>query len=366
MAPKRAWVPQEREPFFNALEKEVITAELAGKSVIVIADFNSKLGPEYVPNDPHLQDRNGALLAGIVGRQKLIVGNGLMKCKGIITRKRVTTFRTEESAISFVLFSEDLVDLVEAIKIDEKREHVLTRMSKTKGGIKTVESDHNIIETQFKLPWSKKRKPNLENIFNIKNKLCQQKFKHATSTNTYLSEVFDNIKDLDKATETFMKRLNKVIHKCFRKVGQKKKNENIKHEHMYNRWKLLRTKDDTQSKHEVKEIEAELAETYFKKISDATSDINCDEGGMSSGKLWNLKKQLFPRSRDPPTAMLDNSDNLVTNVETIKKLAVEAYKERLKSRQMKEGMEDVREAKERLTKQVLETAANNKTPPWNI
>ena len=76
-----------------------------------------------------------------------------------------------------MLLSEDLVDLVEAIKIDEKREHVLTRMSKTKGGIKTVESDHNIIETQFKLPWSNKRKPNLENIFNLKNKLCHQKLK---------------------------------------------------------------------------------------------------------------------------------------------------------------------------------------------
>ena len=89
--PQESWAPQERESFFNALEKEVITAELAGKSIIVIADFISKLGPAHVPNDPHLQDRNGALLAGTVGRQKLIVGNGLMKCKGTITRKRVTT-----------------------------------------------------------------------------------------------------------------------------------------------------------------------------------------------------------------------------------------------------------------------------------
>ena len=161
-----------------------------------------------------------------------------------------------------------------------------------------------------------------------------------------------------------MKRLNKVLHKCFRKVGQKKKKVNIKHEHLYNRWKLLKSKDD--SKDEMKETEAELADTYFEKISDATSDISCDEEGMSSGKLWNLKKQLFPRSRDPPTAMLDTSENLVTNVENIKKLAVEAYKERLRSRPMKEGMEDVREAKEKLTKQLLEKAANNKTPSWSM
>ena len=57
-----------------------------------------------------------------------------MKCAGTITRKRVTTFRTEESAISFVLLSDDLVNLVEAIKIGEKGYMSLKRYQRQKGG----------------------------------------------------------------------------------------------------------------------------------------------------------------------------------------------------------------------------------------
>ena len=128
--PQESWSPDQREPFFQALEEEVIKADLAGKSSIIEADFNSKLGKEHIPNDPHEQDKNGKLLADIIGRQKLCVANGLVVCEGTITRKRTTTLRTEQSAISFVLVSEDLIDKIEAVKIDEKREQVLTRISK--------------------------------------------------------------------------------------------------------------------------------------------------------------------------------------------------------------------------------------------
>ena len=66
--PQESWSPDQREPFFQALEEEVIKADLAGKSVIIEADFNSKLGKEHIPNDPHEQDKNGKLLAEIICR----------------------------------------------------------------------------------------------------------------------------------------------------------------------------------------------------------------------------------------------------------------------------------------------------------
>ena len=42
---------------------------------------------------------------------------------------------------------------------------------------------------------------------------------------------------------------------------------------------------------------------------------------MNASKLWDRKKNLFPQSRDPPTAMLDPKGNLVTSADMIKKLA---------------------------------------------
>ena len=58
--PQETWLDDERVPFFLALEEEIIKAELAGKSLIIEADFNSKLGPTIIPNDPHPQsEKNG-------------------------------------------------------------------------------------------------------------------------------------------------------------------------------------------------------------------------------------------------------------------------------------------------------------------
>ena len=60
--------------------------------------------------------------------------------EGPITRKRTTTLRTEESVISHVLVSEDLKQKIEAVQIDKKRQHVLTRILKTKHGSEHKES----------------------------------------------------------------------------------------------------------------------------------------------------------------------------------------------------------------------------------
>ena len=366
--PQENWTPEKREPFFQALEEEIIKAELAGKSVLVEADFNSKLGKTFIPKDPHPQSENGKLLANIITRQKLTVANGLVTCDGTITRKRITTTRTEESAISFVLTSEDMVNSIVSVKIDESREHVLTRLTKTKTGHEKVESDHNVIETTISLPWNKKPKQNNDNInqFNLKNKDCQKKFKEETTNNTDLSKVFKFESNLDKATEKFMKKLNKKLHKCFTKIHNRKESRNEGQEKLYNRWKELKTKTDSESREEMREVEENLAESYFDKVMQATKEFDCQEGGKSSGKLWELKKQMCPRSRDPPTAMKDKDGSLVTNVEKIKEMAIEAYETRLKNRPIKEGLEELKEIKEKLAEKLMKVATTNKTPKWTM
>ena len=47
-------------------------------------------------------------------------------------------------------------------------------------------------------------------------------------------------------------------------------------------------------------------------------------------------------------------------------MALSEYKEILKNRPMKEGLEHVQEAKERLADSIMEKAKLNKTPPWDM
>ena len=78
-----------------------------------------------------------------------------------------------------------------------------------------------------------------------------------------LSKIFDEETDLDKATEKFLKRFDNILHQCFKKVSLKKDKPQAKQEKIYDLWKHLKKKTDTQSKAQLEKIEVELAEKYF-------------------------------------------------------------------------------------------------------
>ena len=117
----------------------------------------------------------------------------------------------------------------------------------------------------------------------------------------------------------------------------------------------------------MKKVENELAklcaQTNYDKICEEISGINCNEGGVNSGKLWNLKKKLSPKCRDPPTAMMNPDGKLITSEKEIEKLAINVFENRLKNRDMKIELSELREDKEFLFNLRLEKAKQNKTLP---
>jgi hypothetical protein len=213
--PQENWEEERRLPFFIALETEIERAELAGKSVIIEMDANCKLGPKYIPRDPHDITPNGTLMAGIIERHNLKVGNGSDKCSGTITRKRVTKERTEESVIDLMIFSSELNKHFVAMEIDEDRKHVLTRCKKTKNGIKIKESDHNVLITEFICKVKAGEVVKKVQIYNIKNKECQRNFKKYTNETNMLTNTVDEDGEINQVIKRFMKRLNGCIANNF-------------------------------------------------------------------------------------------------------------------------------------------------------
>ena len=146
-------------------------ALINAKSVIIQMDANSKLGNTYVENDPHSMSPNGKILEGIIQRNALIVANGIKdKSDGVITRERTTINGIERSVIDYVLISADLETHMTRCHVDEQRKCVLTKISKTKQGIKRTESDHNTIITKFNIGVNNNKKVKQIEIFNFKDK----------------------------------------------------------------------------------------------------------------------------------------------------------------------------------------------------
>ena len=340
--PQECWDEAKRIPFFLALETEIEKAELGGKSVIIEMDANAKLGPKFIPGDQHAITPNGEILAAIVERHNLIVANGSKECSGIITRKRVTKHRTEQSVIDFVLFSTDMKKHFEKMHVDEERKHVLTRITKSKKGIKVKESDHNVVIAQFNCSMlDVGDKENIE-VFNLKNKVCQQRFKEFTSNTSILSSCISEKGDINEVINRFIKKLDGCIATNFEK-RRVNKDKNMKEDNLYEQMKVLKNKTDEESTAKlakVVEAIAKLAEKNFKMFKDELSKIKPDEGKLSQRELWKLKKKLCPKSRDPQSAMNDSNGNLLTSDKAIQKRALEVYNERLKGNPIDPHLKD--------------------------
>ena len=181
-------------------------------------DANSKLGPEYIHGDPYGQSPNGKVLAEIIDRHALCVANGLQeKREGLITREKDTVNGLKKSVIDFVIISSDLLEHMDKIHIDDQRLHVLTKNRRTKNGIDYSESDHNIINTKFKLTWSLNQRKIIE-VFKYNDKIGKVKFKEATTHTKHLSQIIDMKKPINVVTKKFLKKLKGFIHQCFTKV----------------------------------------------------------------------------------------------------------------------------------------------------
>ena len=91
-----------------------------------------------------------------------------------------------------------------------------------------------------------------------------------------------------------------------------------------------------------------------------------DEGRIDAQKFWKLKKKLFPKSNDPPSAMLDKQGNMLTSKRDIENRAVEVYTERLGANKIKEHLESYEQTVNKLCESRLKLTKLNITEPWTM
>ena len=137
---------------------------------------------------------------------------------------------------------------------------------------------------------------------------------------------------------------------------------------LFEKRNLLRRKDDDISAKELQKVEEELADLCAKdnvsKIKDEISDFTCTDTGVHPGKLWRLRKKLFPSYREPPTAMKDEAGKVVTSIDEIEQLSITTYENRLKNRPMLPELEYMKNEKEFLCELKIKAAKTNKTALW--
>ena len=387
-----AYGPQEDETeqstaFFAKLDEEIKSAKISGSLICIELDANSKLGSSIIPGDPKPQSKNGKLLFNVISENGLIVVNGTELCTGVITRYRQTTLRIEESVLDYFIVCEKFFTYVTGMIVDEARRFSLTKFS-TKNGRKSVKvSDHNTLILNLNIRWNSSEKiNNREEIFNFRNAEQFQRFEMHTESDDDLKNCFNDCTDVNKAADKWLKILNNLIKKSFKKVRIKQQKMNPNLENLFASKESIRNKIDSLEKREdaedvidelfgleeqyevtvnkIAEVCAnrnkEIVEEYFGSTRDVVE-------GFNQQKIWSLKKKLAPKnSIDPPSAKMNEAGKLVTNKAELEELYLDTYVKRLTPNPVKEGLEEIVKLKEMLFDMRMINSKFEVTEDWTI
>ena len=89
---------------------------------------------------------------------------------------------------------------------------------------------------------------------------------------------------------------------------------------------------------------------------------NGNINGSGRKKLWKVLKNKYPKISQPtPVAKIDNKGNLITKHQDLKKLYLKTYKQRMRSRPIKEELDDFKKLKENLFHMRLKLAEEKKS-----
>ena len=126
-------------------------------------DGNLWAGPEVVKNDPHKCNQNGQLFRDFLKMfPQLYVVNNLDLCQGLITRRRQTVHKLEESVLDFFIVCDKILPFVIRMIIDEEQKYVLSNYSKIKGKQVVKKSDHNPVILELLLEYTVKKPDRIE------------------------------------------------------------------------------------------------------------------------------------------------------------------------------------------------------------
>ena len=117
-------------------------------------------------------------------------------------------------------------------------------------------------------------------------------------------------------------------------------------------------------------IEAEIIEyeasTNAKVVAEQVEHLDSLGGKFNQNGMWKIKRKLFPRGVDPPTAKKDEHGNIITEPGALKLLYLNTYKNRLKHRRICERYENIRQLKSELWELRFESLKNKPTKKWTI
>ena len=252
------------------------------------------------------------------------------------------------------------------MKVDEIGEF---QMARYKG--RTVKSDHNMLKLIIDLEFHKERKHDEMDVFNVRNKLNQERFCEFTSKDTRFSVCFSSKNEIiDIQFNRWRRLFNKAIHACFNKIkvkGKRVKEASQLDTLINEKRDILKKKKITQDDLErVKSIEKEISheceDKEFEKLERVVNEIESNKTN-----IWKELRKAYPNKTKPiPTGVRDIKGRVITNPEERKQVTLDHFHHRMRKRPVNDDVREIVKLQDELFKERLTKAKENKSPPFTM
>ena len=333
-------------------------------------DGNLWPGQQIVMGDINVQNKNGKLFENFLTRNaNLSVVNALPICEGTFTRVKTTKNKTTKTVLDFFVVCDKILPHVTKMHIDEKGEHALTKYKK---GI--VKTDHSMLSMELNLSFHTEKEHERFELFNLRNKVCQQKFKEFTSRTNTLSKCFESDEEVNIQFQRWQNRFNKALHACFRKVRTTNKEKKMSKIDLLMtekkniiKKKILSVEDKKKIDIIEKEISQACKDKEWEKLENTLGSLEANNGGTNNTNVWKELRKAYPKKvSSVPTGVKNIEGKIITNSKEKKKVILKHFFHRMRKRPVVEEVKTILNTKKETFRLKLDNARKNKSPPIDM
>ena len=335
-------------------------------------------GSDIIPGDPRKQNKNGKMFEEFLKRNpNLTVVNSLPQCKGLITRSRIKENKTEESILDFFIVCSLVLPFITQMVIDDKKQHILTNFQNVKRVGKVTESDHFTQYMDLDLEYLKE-KPVRQEIFNFKDENSQKIFQALTSETARFTSCFNGDATLEEKIENWRGVLKSVCKQSFKKIRIKQ----FKTEKVSSTIKTLINKRNNLIKDKEGHSNTEAMDKDIDEITNCIADVEAGEkrekilkhfkffsenpDKIEMQKMWKMLKRVCPKLKPTlPCAKRNLKGKIVSSQKDIKNLLAAEYKNRLRTRPLRDDLKMVGIRKADLFELKMKLSKMQESEPWS-
>ena len=319
---------KELKVVYQVIEEQINLAKEKGEKILLMGDFNCKIGTVIQGNKEDVT-KGGRLLLKLTARHNLAILNSKSCCEGLWTRRQ----DDNASVIDYIIVQENDVDMVSTMKIDEDKTRTPYTMETHKDEIRRVYTDHNAITCTMN--W----KAEADSVQKHINRLDKKKFK-LFEKELQDEKVSEEIGPgpIRKVYTKWNKRVKAIRNKYSsrRKTKRKWKGERILSKELSTIRKQLKKKNDKEEVTKLKMrkrviqqlIDRERIEKKWAHINGVIKKVK-EAGGVDSTVFWEVRQELLGRKTETAEAMEDEDGEIHEDKEKIKQIYANHYKKLL-------------------------------------